>query len=189
MSLKLFRSTGYSTFLLPGEARLAPHPGWAVLAVSAWVGLACNAALWRALLELQPAGVARALLLGILTAAGASLLLSLLCWRRTFKPAASLLCVMAATVTAGAWTQGLAGDAGLLMPHTDWVFPGWASLVGWEVPLMLAVLAGLPILSLWTTPLRRLTGPAQLRANMKGLFFGSAVLAGAGLMLLRVAQP
>jgi hypothetical protein len=27
MALKLFRSTGHSTLLMPGETRLAPHPG------------------------------------------------------------------------------------------------------------------------------------------------------------------
>ena len=48
MSLKLFRSTGYASILSPGETRVATHPGWLMAAVSAWVGFACNVALWRA---------------------------------------------------------------------------------------------------------------------------------------------
>ena len=47
MSLKLFRSTGYSSILAPGESRVATHPGWVILAISLWIGFACNVALWR----------------------------------------------------------------------------------------------------------------------------------------------
>ena len=44
MSLKLFRSTGYSSILAPGESRVATHPGWVILAISLWIGFACNVA-------------------------------------------------------------------------------------------------------------------------------------------------
>ena len=65
MALKLFRSTGYSTLLMPGEARLAMHPGWLVLATSLWLGLACNVALWRELSgSAMGTGLATALLGG-----------------------------------------------------------------------------------------------------------------------------
>jgi len=49
MALRLFRTTGYSTLLMPGESRLATHPARLVAAASLWLALACNVALWRLL--------------------------------------------------------------------------------------------------------------------------------------------
>ena len=84
MRLKLFRATGYSTLLMPGEVRTSPHPGWLVLAVSLWVGLACNVALWRQVAgsPLAAGWPATLLLAAFVTGAGICVL-SLLAWRRT----------------------------------------------------------------------------------------------------------
>ncbi|MBL0423163.1 hypothetical protein JI739_22700 [Ramlibacter sp. AW1] len=182
MTLKLFRTTGYSTILMPGEARLAPHPGWAVFAVSLWIGVACNVALWRALLDPQASAMAAAAATAVVTGAVTALALSALCWRRTFKPVASGLLMLAAAVTTGAWLQGGTPADPMSLAQSYWVFPGWASLIGWRVPLMLAVLGLLPMLVLWNTQLRRLTGPAQLRANLKALVLATLVIGGAVLL-------
>ncbi|MEJ7930853.1 hypothetical protein WG922_12805 [Ramlibacter sp. AN1015] len=181
MSLKLFRSTGYSTLLAPGEARLALHPRWAVAGVSAWVGLACNVALWRSLIDWQPTGLARALALGLLTTGMLGAVLSLLCWRRTFKPVATVLLMLAGAAAAGAWSHGAAAPVSEL--GGPWVFPGWASLLGWRVPLMLCVLALLPMLVTWNTQLRRLSGPSQWAANVRGIGWSVLLLVAAGATL------
>ena len=170
MSLKLFRTTGYSTMLLPGEAQLAPSPAWAVAAVSAWVSLACNVGLWQGVVDLDIAVVARALAQGFMVGGAAGALLSLVCWRRTFKPLASTLLVLASASAAGTWLHKLPVSFGHAAPER--FFPGWAGLLDWRVSTMLAVLGLVPVLELWGTPLRRLTGPAQLGANLKGLGLG-----------------
>lgn len=185
MTLKLFRSTGYSTMLLPGEARLAPRPAWAVAAVGTWIALACNVSLWRALVDMDTpallASLAQALAVGGATGA----FLSLVCWRRTLKPLASALLVLAATSASSTWLHKLPAD--LAGSVTERIFPGWAALLDWRVSTMLALLGLVPVLMLWTTQLRRLTGPVQLQANLKGFFLGAA-LGSAGGLLLQTAR-
>ena len=112
MSLKLFRSTGYSTILTPGETRAGRHPGWVVLALSVWVGLACNVALWRALQSGGSADLLGALLVGVGAGAACATVLSLSGWRRTLKPMATALLLLAAplrpwVVRASAWITSM----------------------------------------------------------------------------------
>jgi hypothetical protein len=44
------------------------------------------------------------------------------------------------------------------------------------------VLAVVPIVALWNTTVRRLPGPAQLRANLLGAVLAGAVLGGGWLL-------
>lgn len=182
MSLKLFRSTGFHSILSPGETRVALHPGWAVLGVSAWIGVACNVWFWQALIRggdfLGP------LVLALAVTACAATALSLLGWRRTFKPIATLCLLMAALVASGAWTQNVTLQAALEGRRLGALMPTWASLFGWQVPLLLVLLGLIPVLWLWNTQLRRLSGSAQWRSNTGSLFF-YAPLAVAALWLLQ----
>lgn len=192
MSLKLFRSTGYSSILVPGETRLAPHPFWLVLAVGAWIGFACNVPLWR---ELSGAGTAaqglgHALTLGLLIAGGVIAVLSLLGWRRTVKPAASLLLLLAAGVASGLWVQSQPVDASLLHRGATALFPNWATLLTWQVPALLALLSLPPLLWLWNTSFRRLPGPRQLGVNVMGALAGAGLFGGIGLLMASgILQP
>ncbi|MEP6790656.1 MAG: phosphoethanolamine transferase domain-containing protein [Ramlibacter sp.] len=187
MSLKLFRSTGYSSILVPGETRVAMHPGWLVLATSAWVGFACNVALWRELRGLPGSGnLTHCLLAGLFIAAACCTLLSALGWRRTLKPASTLLLLLAALAACGLWVQSLPMDASVLDRGLGaLVIPSWASLLRWQVPALLVVLALLPMIWVWHTPLRRLPGPQQFAANALGTGLGLAVLAAVGWLLSR----
>ena len=98
-----------------GETRVAPHPHWLVLAVSLWIGFACNVALWRQLRALDGGpGLASALLAGAFIASACGTLLSLLGWRRTLKRVASVLLLLSALVAACIWVQGLPLDRTLL---------------------------------------------------------------------------
>ena len=54
----------------------------------------------------------------------------------------------------------------------------------WQVPALMLLLAVLPIVWIWHVQLRRLPGPAQLKANLLGAIGGGVVL-GAGWLLLR----
>jgi glucan phosphoethanolaminetransferase (alkaline phosphatase superfamily) len=182
MSLKLFRHTDYAqSYLSPGETRFALHPAWAIVAASLWIGLACNVWLWHALLgstdQLFPA-----LATGLTVMGSVGFVLSLLGWRRTLKPMATLLLLAAAAAAAGIVSQGLGLDTVLAGRRPLALVPAWTTLFGWQVPTLLAVLGLAPVIWLWNQQLRRLTGPRQMGTNVAGMAVSAAVLAG-GLVL------
>ena len=185
MTLKLFRSTGYSSILGPGETRVAPHPAWLVLGVSLWIGFACNVALWRHIraLDGSPA-LGKALLAGAFISAGCGAVLSLLGWRRTLKRAASVLLLLSSLVAACIWVQGLPLDAALFgQGLRTLVVPAWPSLLRWQFPVLIIVLGVVPVLWLSQLRLRRLAGPTQLRANVSGMAIGVAAMVLSGWFL------
>lgn len=181
MALRLFRTTGYSTLLMPGEARLATHPAWLVLVASLWVAIACNAGLWRLPADL---GNARTVLATILLlGGGAGFLLSLLGWRRTLKPAVTLVIFIGALLACGLWVQDFPVES-LWQQRPRGLVPPWASFMRWQVLAVMLVLAVIPIVWVWNVPLRRLPGPVQLRANILGAVLAFLVFGG-GIALLR----
>lgn len=176
MALKLFRHTGYSTILMPGETRQALHPGWLVLAASLWVGVACNVAVWR--LDTPRAMLASAALL----AGGSGMVLSVFGWRRTLKLAITVLLLAASLFACGLWIQDLPVES-LWQQRPRGLLPPWPSFLRWQVLALLAVLALVPIVWVWNLQVRRLRGPQQLRANVGGAVAGAIVL-GAGWLAL-----
>jgi lipid A ethanolaminephosphotransferase len=180
MALRLFRTTGYSTLLMPGEARIAPHPARLVLFASLWLGVVCNVAVWRALggsLDWRTAAAVAALLGG---ASGVAF--SVLGWRRTLKPAITLALIFGALVAAGLWNQRLPIET-LWQGPPRTLLPPWTSFMRWEVLAMVLVLAVVPIVWLWNHSVRRLPGPSQLQSNITGIVVGGIVFA-AGVFLL-----
>jgi glucan phosphoethanolaminetransferase (alkaline phosphatase superfamily) len=174
MALKLFRSTGYSTLLQPGETRVARHPVVVVAAVSLWLGVACNVGLWRLLLgqeSLRDAVAATALLAG-----GSAVVLSLLGWRRTLKLASTVLLLFGALLACGLWAQELPIDS-LWEQRPRALLPGWTSFLRWQGIVLMLLLAVFPIVALWNLSLRRLQGPAQMRWNLVGAAMGAVLLA------------
>ena len=185
MALKLFRSTGYSSILAPGETHVAKHPGWLVLAVSLWAGFVCNVLLWRAVAALPgtAAALPHAVALGAFIAAACALFLSVLGWRKTLKPAATLVLFLAGLSACAIWSQGLPLTS-IAEVHLPRMFmPSWASLLRWQVALLLVVLAVLPTVWAWNTPVRRLPGPAQLSANLQGMLAAALMLGIFGFLL------
>jgi len=187
MALKLFRSTGYSSILMAGEARLAMHPGWMILAVSVWTGFVSNVALWRAMAGTQGSqGLGHALLLGLCVAGASGAALSLLGWRKTIKPAAIALLFLAALTASSIWSQALPLDGSLFDRRpASLVVPPWASLLRWQVSAALAGLALVPAIWVWQKQVRRLSGPDQLKVNISGMFIGASVTAGSAWLLSR----
>jgi len=186
MSLKLFRSTGYESILSPGETRVSMHPGWIITATSAWAGFACNVALWRELWAGDRAGLAWAFALGAFVAAACAAILSVLGWRKTLKPAATLILFVAALAACAIWGQDIPVDASLLQKRlSGLILPSWASLLRWQVSALLVVLALAPTIWLWNTQVRRLPGPQQLSINMMGILLASIMVAASGFLLFR----
>ena len=178
MALKLFRSTGYSTLLFPGEARTGRHPAWLAVVVSAWLGLACNVDLWLAATWGDGRRLAAALISSLLVAAASGLVLSALGWRRTLKPAATLLLAGGAMVACGLWVQALPFDA-LWSARPRGLLPAWPHWLNWKIPLLWVLLGVVPALWVWQTPVRRLAGQQQLAANLGGMAVAGALLAAA----------
>jgi glucan phosphoethanolaminetransferase (alkaline phosphatase superfamily) len=188
MALKLFRSTGYSSILSPGETQAATHPGWIVAAVSAWIGFVCNVALWRQIAAWPDdgAGLVRAVTLGIFIGAACAIVLSVLGWRKTLKLAATLMLFLAALAASGIWGQALPVDATLMDKRLSSVIvPSWASLLRWQTSALLVGLALLPTVWVWHTRVRRLSGPQQLGVNVQGGVLAGIALAASGFLLLR----
>ena len=180
MALRLFRTTGYSTLLMPGESRIAPHPSRLVLWASLWLALACNVAVWRFLggtVDWRSAAASAALIAG-----GSGIVFSLLGWRRTLKPAITLALIAAALVAAGLWSQQLPIDT-LWQGPPRTMLPAWTSFMRWQVLAMVLVLAVVPIVWTWNQAVRKLPGPKQLESNIGGALLGACVFA-AGLFLL-----
>jgi lipid A ethanolaminephosphotransferase len=181
MALRLFRTTGYSTLLMPGEARVRPHPARLVALASLWLALACNVGLWRLLTG--AGGDVREALASVLLIAGATgVVFSLLGWRRTLKPAITLALIGGGLFAAGLWSQQLPVETLWQGPPRTWM-PAWASFMRWQPLVLVAVLAVVPIVTVWNMQVRRLTGPDQLRSNLWGAFL-AAIVFGAGLLLL-----
>ena len=188
MALKLFRHTGYSSILSPGETRVAMHPAWMVAAVSGWIGFVCNVDLWRQL-RVWPddgAGLVQALTLGLGIAAVCAIVLSVLGWRKTLKATATLLIFLAALAASNIWGQALPVDSSLLDKRlSSLLLPSWASLLRWQVSALLVGLAVVPTVWVWHTSMRRLSGPQQLAVNVKGALLAGVVLAASGFLLAR----
>jgi glucan phosphoethanolaminetransferase (alkaline phosphatase superfamily) len=180
MALKLFRTTGYSTLLMPGEERQSLHPGWLVAMASLWIALACNAGLWRLLAA--PGTLRAALATAALLGGGSGVILSLLGWRRTIRLAITAMVAAAALVACGLWVQDLPIET-LWQQRPRTLLPPWPTFMGWQVPTLMLVLAVVPIVWVWNLPLRRLRGPEQLQVNITGALLG-AVVFGVGLFLL-----
>ena len=186
MSLKLFRSTGFESILSPGETRASIHPGWIVTVTSAWAGFVCNAGVWRELWAGDRPAVARAFAVGAFVAAICAVILSVLGWRKTLKPAATLILFVAALAACSIWQQDIPVDAKLFQHRlSSLLLPSWAGLLRWQVATLLAVLALAPAVWLWNTPVLRLPGPQQLNINMIGTLLASILVAASGFLLFR----
>jgi hypothetical protein len=152
MALKLFRTTGYSTLLLPGETRVAPHPARLVLRGSLWLAIACNVGVWR------------------LLAHGGD-------WRE----ALTFAFLAGAVLATGLWSQQLPVASVWQGPPSTWL-PGWASFMRWQALALLFLLAVVPIVSAWNARARRLSGPAQLQSNLLGAGLAAALFAAGVLL-------
>ena len=125
-----------------------------------------------------------ALVLGAFVAGACGFVLSLLGWRRTLKPAATLVLLAAALSACAIWVQGLPLDASAAQTHlSTMLIPPWASFLRWHVLLLIAALAVAPAIWVWSAQVRRLPGPTQLVFNGFGMLVALAVLAAAGVLL------
>ena len=143
-------------------------------------------ALWRELWAGDRVALARAFALGAFVAAICAVILSVLGWRKTLKPAATLILFVTALTACSIWQQDIPVDANLLrQPLSSLLLPSWASMLRWQVATLLAVLALAPAVWLWNTPVLRLPGPQQMSIYMIGTLLASILVDASRFLLFR----
>ncbi|MBS0317890.1 MAG: phosphoethanolamine--lipid A transferase, partial [Proteobacteria bacterium] len=182
-TLRLFRNTEFalsSLFFSPEQQRAATHPAWIIITASLWIATACNLALWRALWRLPELHSAHGLWFGVgfmVAIAGATgAILSLLCWRWTFKPAITLLLLVAAAGTYFMLSYGVVIDPTMMVNVLQTNPREVAGLLNWRLAVTVLVLALLPALWLWPRPMRRIGRWRQLRLVAISLVASLALL-------------
>ncbi|MDP3229132.1 MAG: phosphoethanolamine--lipid A transferase [Acidovorax sp.] len=160
-----------------GAPNAAMHPGWVVLWTSLWMATVCNLPLWREVAQLPGQSSLRvwgfALAFALIVAAGNAALLSLLAWRWTLKPAATLLMVMAAFGAYFMLAYGVAIDASMLTNVLQTDVHEAGDLLNWR---MLGTVLALTVPPLWwllRRPVQRLHPLRQVAHN--GLQLAGAV--------------
>ena len=163
MALKLFRSTEFaeSRNFSPQVQRRALHPGWLLFCAALWISTAGNWVFWHHLMQTHTTGLASLawlmLRLVLLIGAAGFGVLVLFMWRWSAKPAAFMLLLI--TALAGNLLAGL-------------------PLVGsWRSVLSLTLVALVPLVLLWRTPLRRLAMPGNLLQVLSAAVAALAVFA------------
>ena len=162
------------------------NPGALVAAVCLWAATVGNLALWRELHRLSllqgVAGVVLALGLVIGIAAASGLLLSVLVWRRTLKPALVLALFVCAGASHFMLSFGVVLDPGMLVNVLQTDGHEAADLLNWRLAAHLLLLGGLPALWVLRRPVSFETWPRRAVSNLKLavvslLLVGTAVLA------------
>ncbi len=180
MTLKLFHVTEFaeSALLSPEAQREAIHPVTLLLLTSLWLVIVCNVPLWHELSRLPLETGQRwwlGLRLGLLMVFALTALLSLLCWRRTFKLALALLLLLAALNAPLMWRQATFFDLSAGLAHLGAQLRAGAS---WQLVGVFLALGLLPVLWLWRLPVRRIPLLANLLQNIVLFVLASALLAG-----------
>lgn len=157
MQTRLFRSRGR-------------RPLWLAAGSSAWMATVANAPLWRELHSLnllsRPAGWVLAISLALIIGASLTAVLSLLCWRYTFKPLIVVLLLASASGAYFMFSYHVVLDHTMLVNvlQTD---PNEAAalLSPWLVASML-LLGVLPAWLVWRTPADHRPWPRQTMRNI-----------------------
>jgi lipid A ethanolaminephosphotransferase len=157
--------------------------------VSLWLASVGNWPLWRAMAELPDLASTRGQLFiasfGLMIACISLALLALGAWRRSIKPLATLLLVVAAVGAHFMGAYRIVIDPTMMVNvlHTD--VHEASDLIGWQLLLSVALIAGLPAWWLWRTPLKAMPAASQGLHNTAALVL--AVCLAAGLLVLNAA--
>lgn len=161
-----------------------------VVASSAWIAIVGNMPLWLALRRLglldSGSGCAMAAALALTLGGCTVAFLSLLSWRPTLKPAATLL--LLATATGGYFMLAyqVVIDPGMMTNVVETDVREAADLWSPWLAAYLVLVAGLPVWAVWTTRLRRSAAVPQLLQNLAAAAGGIALSI---VAILTVFQP
>jgi lipid A ethanolaminephosphotransferase len=188
MGLRLFHITEYaqSVFLSPESQREAT-PAWVVLLASGlWLALVGNGALWLALFKLPAFSTATPwgliVTLALMVMCAISMLLCVLNWHFTLKPAITLALLLAAFNTHGLLTQNGFLDSHLIQRMANEPQEVLLRLRSWGLFFTLIVIGAAPALWLWRTSIRRVTLVPNLMQNIIFILLLGLVLLGLWLV-------
>ena len=191
MKLKLFRSTEFaeSSLFVPFKQRMSAHPAWVSGLASLWIATACNVALWQELVRVceqnQVSPLWPAVRLASFMAAACFLLFSILSSRRLLKPLITVLFFVAALSCHIMFNEHLVIDASLINRTLNKNPLSVSSFMGWQFWATLFILAIVPSVLLWRTPVRRLA-PVQYLLQNGGAAAASVVVI---LVMLVLSSP
>ncbi|TWO68063.1 phosphoethanolamine--lipid A transferase [Caenimonas sedimenti] len=160
-------------------------PVWAVFATSGWLALAGNAALWKrlsaegTLSNVQGWLLLVAMVLIVWASLGA--LLSIFAWRRTFKPVATLLLLIAAFASYFSLAYGVVIDPGMVINAVQTDFHEATALASWPMAFTVLLLGVLPTVLLWAKPVAYAPWPRQLLTNLLFVVGALGMVISAGL--------
>jgi lipid A ethanolaminephosphotransferase len=159
--------------------RTPRSPALIVLLASVWLAVAGNLALWQTLSRLPDIsgfkGLVFSAAFALIIAGAITVLLSLLAWRWTLKPAISLLLLLAAFATYYMLMYGIVVDTPMVINVFQTDVREARDQLSWQLLLSVLVLALLPMLWLWPQPLTRGTWRQQLVRNL-ALFVGGLLV-------------
>ena len=168
----------------PHSRRRSLRPATAILMTALWIATVGNLALWQALRALPELGNARGLAFDLAFGAGVLalnvLVLSLLAWRWTLKPALVLFLLAAAGGAYFMLTYGVVIDRTMMVNVLLTDTREARELLSWRMLGALLLLGAMPLALLWRTPLRWATPLRQAGQNAILLLASCAVLAGVG---------
>jgi len=191
MKLKLFRSTEFaeSSLFVPFKQRMSAHPAWVSLLASLWLATACNAALWQELVRVselnQTSPLWSAVRLVVIMAASLFAVFSILSSRRLLKPLITLLFIVAALCCHLMLNAHQVIDSGLITRAFNKNPLSVASFMSWQLWATLFILAFVPSILLWRTPVRRLS-PVHYLMQSCGLAVAACVVI---LVMLVLSSP
>ena len=156
-----------------------PSPWRAVWPLALWLAVVGNVPLWQRVFALGGSqGQLWVLLagLGVLVLGGTVVLLSLLTWPRVYRPAASLLVLVAAFNSHFMWQYGAVIDPTMLanVVHTD--AREVRDLLSFSLLFTVLLVAGMPLWWIWRKPLRTRPWLAQTGRNAGGAVLGLLVV-------------
>ena len=136
----------------------SPNPATLAVLAGLWLASVCNWPLWRALWALpemqSPRGVVFMLSLGLMIAALAAAVLSLVAWRHSIKPAVAVLVLAAAFGAHFMGSYGVVIDPTMMVNVLNTDVHETLDLLNLRLLVGVLVLAGLPLLWLWRVRLR-----------------------------------
>ncbi len=147
---------------------------------SLWMGLLCNWPLWQRLASLPELSNTRGhFFIGVFAAMVVMLqgaLLSLFAWRVSIKPVLTLALLVAASLAYFIGSYGIVMDPTMVINTLQTDTREAGDLLNLRLAVSLLLLAGLPIVWLWTRPLTYTLWPRRLGSNLVA-FIGGLVIA------------
>jgi lipid A ethanolaminephosphotransferase len=156
----------------------------AVWLIALWLAGPGNLPLWQRIFSLEETLGHRLVLLaglGLIVLAATAALLSLLAWPRVFRPAATLLVLVAAFNTHFMWQYGVVIDPTMIanVVHTD--AREVRDLLSLHLVGTVLLVAGPPLWWLWHRPVVSRVWWAQTGRNLVGVVVGLLMVVGTGL--------